>query len=125
MRHPARTEADARVACLAVIERSALVTTVFTVVGKQVLHARADFRDRVDTQDGSPPTVESLIRVADHEDPHNDYWRRWTTDYDYLYILFTDAHYKNPDPARLTPVFAGDKFMLYHIENAQIADARK
>ena len=42
-------------ACLAIIERSALVTTVFTVVGKQVLHVRADYRDRVDTQDGSPP----------------------------------------------------------------------
>jgi hypothetical protein len=112
-------------ACLAVIERSALVTTVFTVVGKQVLHARADYRDRVDTEDGSPPTIESLIRVADRLDPHDDYWRRWTTDYDYLYVLFTDAHYQNPDPARLTPVFAGDKFMLYRIENTQIAVAGK
>jgi hypothetical protein len=112
-------------ACLAVIERSALVTTVFTVVGKQVLHVRADFRDRVDTQDGSPPTVDTLLRVADRDGSNEDYWRRWTTDYDYLYVLFTDAHYKNPDPARLTPVFAGERFMLYRIENAQIADARK
>jgi len=109
-------------ACLAVIERSALVTTVFTVVGKQVLHVRADFRDRVDTQDGSPPTVDTLLRVAARE---TDYWRRWTTDYDYLYVLFTDPRYRNPDPARLTPVFTGDKFMLYRIENAQIADAGK
>jgi hypothetical protein len=112
-------------ACLAVIERSALVTTVFTVVGKQVLHVRANFRDRVDTQDGSPPTVENLLRVADRAVPHDDYWRRWTTDYDYLYVLFTDAHYRNPDPARLTPVFSGDQFVLYRIESAQIADARK
>jgi hypothetical protein len=112
-------------ACLAVIERSALVTTVFTVVGKQILHVRADYRDRVDTDDGSPPTVENLLRVADGDDGSDDYWRRWATDYDYLYVLFTDARYKNPDPARLTPIFAGEKFMLYHIENAQIADARK
>jgi hypothetical protein len=112
-------------ACLAVIERSALVTTVFTVVGKQVLHVRADFRDRVDTQDGSPPTVENLLRVADREVPRDNYWRRWTSDYDYVYVLFTDAHHRNLDPARLTPVFAGDQFMLYRIENAQIADARK
>lgn len=109
-------------ACLAVIERSALVTTVFTVVGKQVLHVRADFRDRVDTKDGSPPTVDRLLRVADRPGS-DDYWRRWTTDYDYLYVLFTDQRYRNPDPARLTPVYAGDKFMLFHIENAQIADA--
>jgi hypothetical protein len=112
-------------ACLAVIERSALVTTVFTVVGKQVLHVRASFRDRVDTQDGSPPTVDNLLRIVGRDDGHDDYWRRWTTDYDYLYVLFTDLPYKNPDPARLTPIFTGDKFVLYHIENAQIADAGK
>ena len=110
-------------ACLAIIERSALVTTVFTVVGKQVLHARADYRDRVDTQDGSPPTIENLLRVSAHDASGDDYWRRWTTDYDYLYVLFTDARHENPDPARLTPIFAGEKFMLYRIENAQIADA--
>jgi len=110
-------------ACLAVIERSALVTTVFTVVGKQVLHVRADYRDRVDTQDGSPPTIENLLRVSDQDASGDDYWRRWTTDYDYLYVLFTGARHENPDPARLTPLFAGEKFMLYHIENAQIADA--
>jgi hypothetical protein len=112
-------------ACLAVIEKSALVTTVFTVVGKQILHVRADYRDRVDTQDGSPPTVENLLQVSDRDTNGDDYWRRWTTDFDYLYVLFTDAGYKNPDPAHLTPLFTGDKFVLYRIENAQIADARK
>jgi hypothetical protein len=40
-------------------------------------------------------------------------------------VLFTELPYKNPDPARLTPIFTGDKFVLYHIENAQIADAGK
>jgi hypothetical protein len=110
-------------ACLAVIERSALVTTVFTVVGKQVLHVRTDYRDRVDTQDGSPPTIENLLRVSDHDASGDDYWRRWTTDYDYLYVLFTDARHENPDPARLTAIFVGEKFMLYRIENALIADA--
>jgi hypothetical protein len=112
-------------ACLAIIERSALVTTVFTVVGKQVLHVRADYRDRVDTQDGSPPTIENLLHVSGHDASGDDYWRRWTRDYDYLYVLFTDARYENPDPARLTSVFAGEKFMLYRIENAQVADASR
>jgi len=112
-------------ACLAVIERSALVTTVFTVVGKQVLHVRADYRDRVDTQDGSPPTVDNLVRVADSDASGDDYWRRWTSDYDYLYVLFTDARHENPDAPRLTPIFGGERFVLYRIENAQVADAGK
>ena len=110
-------------ACLAVIERSALVTTVFTVTGKQILHVRADYRDRVDTQDGSPPTVDNLVRVVHANANAEDYWRRWTSDYDYLYVLFTNGRHENPDPARLTPIFRGERFMLYHIENAQIADA--
>jgi hypothetical protein len=110
-------------ACLAIIERSALVTTVFTVVGKQILHVRDDFRDRVDTQDGSPPTVGNLLRVVDGEASRDDYWRRWTSDYDYVYVLFTDALHENPDPARLTSVFTGEKFVLYRIEHTEVADA--
>ena len=101
------------------------MTTVFTVVGKQILHVRADYRDRVDTQDGSPPTVDNLVRVTDRDDTADDYWRRWTSDYDYLYVLFTDARHENPDPARLTPIFRGERFMLYRIENTQVADAGK
>jgi hypothetical protein len=112
-------------ACLAIIERSALVTTVFTVVGKQILHVRDDYRARVDTTDGTPPSVNSLLRIA--EEPNDPdisagYWRGWTSDYDYLYVLFTDAEYENPDPARLTAVFAGERFMLYRI-HPQVADA--
>src|SRR5262249_34503991 len=85
-------------ACLAVIERSALVTTIFTFVGKQILPIRTDFHDRVDSQDGSPPTIDNLVRVSDRDTGHEYYWRRWTTDYDYLYVLFTeDGNYKNPD----------------------------
>ena len=110
-------------ACLAVIERSALVTTVFTVVGKQILHARDNYRARVDTIDGTPPSMQNLLAIAEEPDPASPaYWRHWTTDYDYLYVLFTDANYDNPDPTRLTPVFAGERFMLYRI-NPQVAEA--
>jgi len=41
--------------CIAIIERSALVTTAFTVVGKQILRVREEYRDRVDREDGTPP----------------------------------------------------------------------
>jgi hypothetical protein len=113
-------------ACIAIIERSALVTTVFSVLGKQVLHVRADYRDRVDVKDGSPPLVDNLLRVADYPDPKSqDYWGRWTADYDYLYVLFTDANFENPDPTHLTPMFNGGKFVLYRIDHSQVADAGK
>ena len=110
-------------ACLAIIERSALVTTAFTVLGKQVMHVRRNYRDRVDTEDGTPPSVRQLLQpTIQTDDDEPPYWSNWNADFDYLYVLFTGAEYPNPDPARLTPVYAGNRFMLYKI-TAPVADA--
>jgi hypothetical protein len=112
--------------CLAIIERSALATTAFTVVGKQILHARPDYRDRVDTEDGTPPAINELVRVATYSDTNReDYWRRWTSDYDYLYVLYTKANFENPDPTHLTKVFTGERFVLYRIEQSRLTEASK
>ncbi len=112
--------------CIALIERSALVTTAFTVVGKQVLHVRSDYRGQVDTEDGTPPAVEELVRVADRTDAGGQqYWRHWTADYDYLYVLFTEGNFANPDPAHLTAIFVGRRFVLYRIQHGQLAAASK
>jgi hypothetical protein len=111
-------------ACLAIIERSALVTTAFTVLGKQVMHVRPYYRDRVDTEDGTPPSVKQLLQTAQQIDGDEPpYWSRWSRDYDYLYVLFTDANYTNPDPLRLEPLYAGDRFVLYRINGPQVAHA--
>ena len=110
-------------ACIAIIERSALVTTAFTVVGKQILHVRDDYRARVDTTDGTPPSVQQLLNIAEEPAmPIASYWGKWSSDYDYVYVLFTDADYQNPDPARLTAIYAGERFVLYRI-HPQVADA--
>ncbi|HSJ41976.1 MAG TPA: hypothetical protein VK955_13110 [Xanthobacteraceae bacterium] len=110
-------------ACLAIIERSALVTTAFTVLGKQVMHVRRNYRDRVDTEDGTPPSVKQLLQpTIQTDDDEPPYWSNWNADFDYLYVLFTGAEYPNPDPARLTPVYAGNRFMLYKI-TAPVTDA--
>ena len=112
--------------CFAIIERSALVTTAFTVVGKQIMHARPEYRARVDTVDGTPPMINELVRLARNEDAQSgNYWKRWTADYDYLYVLFVDGNYENPDPEHLTTLFTGDRFVLYRIDQSQIADVGK
>jgi hypothetical protein len=112
--------------CIAVIDRSALVTTEFTVVGKQILHARPAYRSRVDTEDGTPPMIGTLVHVADRADTDpDDYWRRWTSDYDYLYVLFTKPDFKNPDRTHLTEIFAGDRFILYRIDRSQLTAASR
>ncbi|MBL8566242.1 MAG: hypothetical protein JNM89_11045 [Hyphomicrobiaceae bacterium] len=103
-------------ACLAIIERGALVTTVFAVSGKQVLRIRPDYRDRVDTLDGTPPSIhEVLLSAEEWNRPEPAYWRDWRRNFDYLYVIFTDPDDPDPAPNYLTPVFAGDRFKLYQI----------
>jgi hypothetical protein len=118
-------------ACLAIIERSALVTTAFTVKGKQILEVREPYRGRVDREDGTPPSVAQLLQVAEEgpQEGNRGYWSRWTTDYDYVYVLFTDPSYENPDPSRLTTLYTGDRFALFRINpdtqpGPKIADTR-
>jgi len=102
-------------ACIATIERSALVTTLFTVAGKQVLHARPEYSDYVDAQDGTPPSVAQLIVAADHPQPNTPtFWLNWTK-FDYLVLLFTEDEAPNPDPSRMKLVADGDRFQLYRI----------
>jgi hypothetical protein len=102
-------------ACIAMIDRSAMVTTAFTVAGKQVLHARPEYLDYVDTRDGTPPSTAQLIVAADHPAPNTPkFWLNWTK-FDYLYVLFTEDEAPNPDPSRLKLIADGDRFQLYRI----------
>lgn len=103
-------------ACVAMIERSALVTTAFTVVGKQIMQVRPEYADFVDTEDGTPPSVEKLVLAADNSPAvQPGYWHSWPSRFDYLYILFTDDDATNPDPRHLTLLQNGDRFQLYRI----------
>src|SRR5215470_14922618 len=120
-------------ACSAIIERSALVTTAFTVKGKQILEVREPYRERVDRLDGTPPSVAQLLQVAEEgpqPDGADNYWNKWTTDYDYVYVLFTDSSgYENPDPTRLTALYTGERFALFRINPVEqpgpkVADGR-
>jgi len=103
-------------ACLAIIERSALVTTAFTVKGKQIMHVRPEFRRMVDTDDGTPPTVDQLVLDAMGRPTEGEsYWEDWKTKFDYVYVLFTDSETENPMPEILKPVYEGELFHLYRI----------
>jgi hypothetical protein len=102
-------------ACIATIERSALVTTLFTVEGKQVIHVRPEYRDFADIHDGTPPSTAQLILAAEHPLPDMPaFWLNWTK-FDYLYILFTEDDAPNPDPSRLRLAADGDRFQLYRV----------
>ena len=110
-------------ACIAMIDRSALVTTAFTVEGKQVMHVKPQYNDYVDRFDGTPPSIAQLIVAADHPRPDTPaFWLNWPK-FDYLYVLFTDDDAPNPDPSRLRLIADGDRFQLYKIIKPEYARA--
>ena len=101
---------------LAIIERQALITTAFTTKGKQIMHVRPDYRKLVDTEDGTPPTIDQLVLDAVGRSPDDtSYWHDWVKKYDYVYLLFTDEDSDNPMPDKLKTAFEGDNFQLYRI----------
>jgi hypothetical protein len=103
-------------ASLATIERSALVTTAFTVKGKHILQVRKEFREIVETEDQLPPSIEFFIKVAETPDRKNGYfWNLWPRHYDYVYLLLTKRGAKCPDPKHLTLVHDGPGFQLYRV----------
>jgi len=102
--------------CLALLERSALVTTAFTVEGKQVMHVRQPYRSQVDTEDGVPPTIDQIVlSAAKHEDDGKVFWHGWENRFDYVYVLFTDEETENPAPDHLKLIHDGSRFQLYKV----------
>lgn len=105
--------------CLAMIERSALVSTAFTVKGKQIMTVRPAFHDRVDTEDGEPPRVSQLVAasyVLDEDAPRDHFWDKWTVEDDYVIVLYTEREADNPDPNNLDLVWDGRNFQLYKVK---------
>jgi hypothetical protein len=101
------------IASLATIERSALVSTAFTVEGKHILQVRDEFRPYVDARDGTPPSLPFFRDAASGPGPY--YFSDWPNHFDYVFVLFTKPGDPNPDPSRLAPVNAGRHFQLYRV----------
>ncbi len=101
------------IASLATIERSALVSTAFTVEGKHILQVRDEFRPFVDDRDGTPPSLPYFVAAARGSGPY--YFSDWPRHFDYVFILFTRAGDPNPVPDRLKLVHEGRHFQIYAV----------
>ncbi len=108
-------DALSHAACLGIIERSSLVSTAFTVKGKQVMTVRDAYRARVDVEDGFPPTVSRLLVGSESEDDGGNYWDDWEENHDFLVVLYGADDATSPDPEELQEVAGGSGFKLYKI----------
>jgi len=101
------------IASLATIERSALVSTAFTVEGKHILQVRDAYRPFVDARDGTPPSLPYFLAAAGGSGPY--YFSDWPHHFDNVFILFTNPGAPNPDPGRLALADEGRHFQLYRV----------
>ena len=114
--------------CLAIIERSALVSDVFVFPGKQIMDVRAPYSELAGRTDTEPPSADELAgkhkrTEASHKTRAGEasapYWRQWQDKYDYVYLMYTDEDQANPAPEILTLLYQGDRFQLYKIDKAK------
>lgn len=101
--------------CLAVIDRSALVATLFTVSGKQILGVRHPYSEIVDRDDGFLPSMSQLNAAEANSPPNDPFWATWFQDHDYVFEMFGAPDSENPNPDRLELVYRGSKFHLFRI----------
>jgi hypothetical protein len=97
------------------------VTTAFTVDGKQIMHVRPPFDAQVDTEDGTPPSVEQLLVAAQRPQENGGYWQGWTGDFDYVFVMFSEPETENPAPEYLTLIHDGERFQLYRVNKRAAA----
>lgn len=115
---PALVQALSHAPLIAVIGRDALVSTIFSVPGKQVLGIEPEFSALVDRDDGFPPSMGQLIATTDRETPGNPrFWDFWPRHYDFLFLLYTEPHAANPDPDHLDFIAEGRGFQLYRVDS--------
>ncbi|MCC6946895.1 MAG: hypothetical protein IT539_03925 [Bradyrhizobiaceae bacterium] len=117
------TRADiAHAASLATIERSALVTTNFTVKGKHILQVRDRFRNMVELEDRLPPSMPFFLNGTDGPDENEEwyFWDLWPLKYEYVYILDTKRGKLCAERKHLKLVHDGVGFQLYRVVKPQM-----
>lgn len=106
--------------CLAIIDRASLVSTAFSVAGKQILAVKPAYTGRVDREDGDPPSTGDMMRAATGPAPAVPaFWQNWRRDYDYVMVLNTEAgHRELTGLADL--VHEGKGFQLYRVLHGDV-----
>lgn len=105
---------------LAVIERSALVSRLFVVKGKQIVQARPPYDEQVDTVDGDSPYISQiLIDLRRKRNPGDEqrYWDNWPEHFDYVVTIGASIDAPSDiDPEHLKLIRAGNGFVLYRVK---------
>jgi hypothetical protein len=103
---------------LAVHYAHAFVPNLFAAAGKQPVTVREDMRHLAVPHGGPVPmSILSAIAAGKTADIVPQYLRRWTSDFQYLYVLGTPA--ANPLPELLEELTRSSRFVLYKIRRKE------
>ncbi len=113
-------------ACLAMIERSSMVSMAYANPYKQILAVRPRYLASAGPYNDDPIPLPLLLHPEAHEpayplvafDPtQRIYWAHWIQDYDYVYVM-NRAGQSSPDPRHLELLFDGDRFQLFGVRHS-------
>ncbi|MDA8231274.1 MAG: hypothetical protein M0006_08040 [Magnetospirillum sp.] len=101
--------------CLAMVERSSFVADAFTEPGKQVLVVRPEYFAQSNATDDDSPALSEILRARAKPGSAGDaYWGRWWTQFDYVYVVYSDRA-AEPDPPGMRLLYPGRRFQLYKV----------
>ena len=113
-------------ACLAIIERSSMVSIEYANPYKHALVVRSQYRASTGAYDDEPIPLPLLLNPHAF-DPQQEsawfapsgrlYWANWVRDYDYVYVM-NRANRPSPAPQRLELIFNGDRFQLFRVKHS-------
>lgn len=110
--------------CLAIIERSSLVSLAFSDPAQQILTVSNKYRDIAGCCNDDPISVTELIKsppTTSRDSPSGRiYWKDWNKVYDYVYVL-GPGDQANPIPDKLELLRAGALFQLYRVRREPLA----
>jgi hypothetical protein len=116
-------------ACIAIIERSSLISIAYAHPLQQILDVRPPYRDSAGGYSDLPISIAALRDPTRHysadEMPFFDpsgriYWSDWQHTYDYIYIMNRHGQ-PNPLPHRLALLYDGDRFQLFRVVHPDAA----
>jgi hypothetical protein len=117
-----------RAPTLAVYYAKALVPSLYTIPGAQVVDVvpkwhRLAINTKTETYD--PPPIEALKAIAEGGNVPGtpQYIRNWPNDFDYIYVL--GPHAPNAVPNILVEIASGRRFTLYSVDRSRVHETQQ